>query len=607
VHPDAGSGPQNDLVEALVARIDDLDAQVRATAAVVDEKSLKEFRRTVEAISKRDEKFEERVTNKVGVVADRLETLARTVSTTTAALAAKDGEIAQLRRDLDAGNARFQAALADAKRGHDPAALTEVKRTLAELSKQKLPRGLEGRIEELGSKLALLAQRIDTVSSTVSTTAAGLAGRDGDVSALRRAYEADSDRISAELAELRRAIDPTPVTELRQAVVELRERTSDQRRSVQLLFDEANLKTDSLVTRLDALTASVTSTSARVSGAEEQLAALRAHVEEGGVHLNSLAAAVASASERLDARDVELKTLEHRFHDATARVDGLVGELSRALAEFPDPASTEHMLESRLMELDRMRAHDRVRIEEVADRLESAVATLTDRTELEELERRLDDLVARIDTADDDRAGVSSELARLAAILEVERAGVRSRLESLAAVQESLTGTVPADELAQSVARVADRIEGIEHERDALADRVRSLASEFDAERTSFQTQLEALAAALSWTSPKPSVDERLDELNQRMRDLERESSAVASRVSQATTLLPAALRSLEARLDQIASGPREAAAFPDHLPGLHSDPGELETIGADEHEAADDEVTERLASGAVPSARTDP
>ncbi|HJS49362.1 MAG TPA: hypothetical protein VJ745_03490, partial [Gaiellaceae bacterium] len=168
---DAGNSPQNDLVAALVARIDDIDAQLRATAAAVDEKSLKEFRRTVEALSKRDEKFEERVTNKVGVVADRLETLARTVSNTSASLAAKDGEIAQLRRDLDAGTARFQTALADAERGHDPAALTEIKRTLAELSKLKLPRGLEGRIEELGSKVAMLAQRIDTVSSTVSTTA----------------------------------------------------------------------------------------------------------------------------------------------------------------------------------------------------------------------------------------------------------------------------------------------------------------------------------------------------------------------------------------------------------------------------------------------------
>jgi chromosome segregation ATPase len=675
VLPDAGSGSDNDLVGALVARIDDIDAQLRATAAAVDEKSLKEFRRTVEALSKRDEKFEERVTNKVDVVADRLETLARTVSTTSAALAAKDGEIAQLRRDLDAGIARFQTALADTRRGHDPAELTEMKRTLAELSKQKLPRGLEGRIEELGAKLTMLAQRIDTVSSTVSATAAGLAGRDGDVIALRRAYEADSDRIGAELVEIRRAIDPTPVTELRQAVVELRERTSDQRRTFQHLFGEANMKADSLATRVDTLAASVTSTSARVSGTEEQLSALRAHIEEGGVHLNALAAAVASASERLDARDVELETLERRFHeastrvdtladsvsarvsgaeehlsalrahveeggvhlnslaaavasmserldardveletlerrfhDASTRVDGLVGELSRALAEFPDPASTKQVLESRLNELDRVRANDRVRVEELADRLESSVATLTGRApEIEELDRRLDDLVTRIDAVDDDRAGASSEMARLSAILEVERAGVRSRLESLAAAQASRTGTVSTDELEESVAGFVGRVEAIEHEREALAARVSRLASAFDTERASFQTQLEALAAALSWASPRSSADERLEELDQRMRDLERDSTAVASRVSQATTLLPTALRSLEARLDEIAPASRETPVSQDLSPAYAAPRAPAPLAENVEHEANERKTTEPLTSGVVPSRGTDP
>jgi chromosome segregation ATPase len=424
---------------------------------------------------------------------------------------------------------------------------------------------------------------------------------------LRRAYEADSDRIGAELAEIRRAIDPTPVTELRQAVVELRERTSDQRRTFQHLFGEANMKADSLATRVDTLAASVGSTSARVSGTEEQLSALRAHVEEGGVHLNSLAAAVAGAGERLDARDVELETLERRFHDASTRVDGLVGELSRALAEFPDPASTQQVLESRLNDLDRVRAHDRVRVEEIADRLESAVATMAGRApEIEELERRLDDLVARIDALDDDRAGASSETARLAAILEVERAGVRSRLESLAAAQESWTGTVSADELEASVAGFAGRVEAIEREREALAARVGRLASAFDTERASFQTQLEALAAALSWTSPRSSVDERLDELDQRMHDLERDSTAVASRVSQATTLLPAALRSLETRLDEIAPGSRETPAS-ERVPSVYSAPGEREPHAEDHGDANESEATERLTSGVVPSGGMDP
>ena len=70
-----GTTPPNDsapdLVEALVARVDEIDAQLRATTAAIDEKSLKEFRRTVEVLEKRDAKFEQRLSNKVSVVADR--------------------------------------------------------------------------------------------------------------------------------------------------------------------------------------------------------------------------------------------------------------------------------------------------------------------------------------------------------------------------------------------------------------------------------------------------------------------------------------------------------------------------------------------------------
>jgi len=136
---------------------------------------------------------------------------------------------------------------------------------------------------------------------------------------------------------------------------------------------------------------------------------------------------------------------------------------------------------------------------------------------------------------------------------------------------------------------------------------VSRLASAFDTERASFQTQLEALAAALSWTSPRSAVDERLEELDQRMRDLERDSTAVASRVSQATTLLPTALRSLEARLDEIAPASRETPVSQD-LPPAYAAPGEPEPLAENVvHEANERETTEPLTSGVVPSRGTDP
>ena len=595
------SGAAPDLVEALVARVDEIDAQLRATTAAIDEKSLKEFRRTVEALSKRDAKFEERLVNKVDVVADRIETVARTVSTTSAALAAKDGEIAQLRRELDAGSARFDSAAAEMRRGLDPTALNEVKRTLADLAKQKLPRGLEGRIDELGAKVTMLAQRIDTVSSTVSTTAAGLAGRDGDVIALRRAYEAESNRVGSELADVRRAIDPTPIAELRQAVSELRAQSSEQRRSVRLVLDETSTKMDALAGRLESIAALHHSTAVRVSASEEQVSTLRAHVEEGGVHLNSLTATVAAASERLDARDVELETLELRFHDASMRVDGLVAELTRALTELPDPDSTQQLLESRLGELDRVRIADRVRVEELADRVEGVVTSIESMAsrapEADALERRIDELVGQVEVAADERTKTSSEVSRLAAILEVERGAVRSKLDSLAAAQESTIGAASADELERLVAGFDGRVEAIERERSALAARVDRLTDAFDTERGSFQTQLEALATALSWTSPKSTVDERVDELDRRMESLESQSAAVASKVSHATTLVPAALRSLEARLDELAPGTRGLAAAEQVAPTRPA-PSSLDPSA----DVADDELDEAETSDRLPA-----
>ena len=459
---------------------------------------------------------------KADSLATRVDTLAASVASTSARVSGTEEQLSALRTHIEEGGVHLNALAA----------------AVASTSERLDARDAE--LETLERRFHEASTRVDTLADSVS---ARVSGAEEQLSAFRTHVEEGGVRLNAGRRRCEHERAPRRDVELE---------TLERR------FHDAG-------TRVDTLADSV---SARVSGAEEQLSALRAHVEEGGVHLNSLAAAVASTSERLDARDAELETLERRFHEASTRVDGLVGELSRALAEFPDPASTKQALESRLNELDRVRVNDRVRVEELADRLESSVATLAGRApEIEELDRRLDDLVTRIDAVDDDRAGASNEMARLAAILEVERAGVRSRLESLAAAQESRTGTVSADELEESVAGFAGRVEAIEHEREALAARVSRLASAFDTERTSFQTQLEALAAALSWASPRSSVDERLEELDQRMRDLERDSTAVASRVSQATTLLPTALRSLEARLDEIAPASRETPVSQDLLP----------------------------------------
>ena len=52
--------------------------------------------------SKNESKAEERFAARIDLISERLDTLASTVATTASAMAKKDGEIATLRRDLEA-------------------------------------------------------------------------------------------------------------------------------------------------------------------------------------------------------------------------------------------------------------------------------------------------------------------------------------------------------------------------------------------------------------------------------------------------------------------------------------------------------------------------
>ncbi len=861
-HPD-GAVPDSDLAETLLARVDDIEGQLRAIPTASDEKALRELRRTIEALSKRDPKFEERVTNRVDVVADRVETVAKTVSTTAAGLAARDGELSQLRRELEAASGRTDAAVADLRRSVDPAALPELKRALAALSEQKLPRGIEGRVEDLTAKLGMLSQRVDSVSSTASTTATGLAGRDGDMIALRRAYESEAARIAADLADVRKSIDPAPVAELRQAVKELSDAAFGQKRSTQRHLDEVGAKIDTLGDRLDSFAASVTATATQVSGSESEISALRASVDDGAsrlsslvtelnkalaalaaraaaledadaetarlldaqgsvvdgkvddlaarldsltttvettsdqlgqqnaqlvasehrfqeasgkvddlaARLDSLTTTVETTSDQLGQQNAQLEASEHRFQEASARVDGLVGELARALEEFPDPDFLEQSLQPRLdelagqvadlsgqlahvettlsqqtqgtasesAELHRLLLAERGKVDDLTSRLDSlansaaatatrisggeeeisalrasveedasrlrpvvgelkqtvdalsarattleeadgeaarrldarvsdvsgsvddlaarldslnaSVATTTEhlrdrdveisalrseiaqRFDAVERERevsteaaraaeqssktvgtRVEELAARLEAADEQRDGATAEVTRLAAILEVERASFRARLDTLAAAQEKWTGELSGDQLER---RLAGRFDELESGRKAMAAELDRISSALDEQRASVQAQLEALAAALSLPAPSTqhsSLEARLDELTQKLDEVDQRGIAVASDFTRTRTLWPTALRSLEARLDEIAPRPNEPAASLEEQPLIarpndgisQAEPAAAETVSSPEREPNREPSSENTVAQPVTSVGAD-
>ena len=108
--PALDEGSLSDRVDSLATWMNEIEARLHAAElASGDEKTARELRKALEALAKHDPKLEKRITDHVAVVADRLETLASTISQTAAALAARDGEIASLRRELEDAERKIES------------------------------------------------------------------------------------------------------------------------------------------------------------------------------------------------------------------------------------------------------------------------------------------------------------------------------------------------------------------------------------------------------------------------------------------------------------------------------------------------------------------
>ena len=202
---DAGREGIVERVDGIAAWINDLDARVRAAElATGDEKTAKELRQAVEALSKHDPKLEKRLTNRVDVLADRLATLASTVSTTAASLVRKDGEIAALRKELEEGNRRIESLVRELGKSAGAAEVEKLRAAIRAVQAERPARTSDGRVADLGAKVGYLTERVDTLAKTVATTAAGLVGREGEIATLRQRLDEGSARIEQSAVELRR-------------------------------------------------------------------------------------------------------------------------------------------------------------------------------------------------------------------------------------------------------------------------------------------------------------------------------------------------------------------------------------------------------------------
>jgi chromosome segregation ATPase len=442
--------------------------------------------------SKNESKVEERFAARLDVLMERVDTLAATVATTASAIAKKDGEIASLRRDLEARDAAIQALSVQTQSdsGVSPRELQRLQQAVADLSSGSDKKGSSKQVEELGAKLALLGQRLDTLSATVSTTAAGLAGREGEIAALRKQFESapagaapgvnvddalrrqletltsnavgaqtQIDGLAAELAGVRERLErrdtdlQAPSEELKtmlttlhsriESLAGLRSGVTEEQLEARLADVRPGVTEEQLEARLADVRPGVTEEQleARIADVrggmtEEQLEARLAEddrtVAKLSERVDALAASVESALERLSDKEHELAALHRHFTESSSRIETIVGDIRDALGAFPEmgPDALDTLgsqLESTSTEL-------------------SAVVARVERLEAVRADQDTSALADRIDVVDTHVAAVAAEMARAKTLWPVALRSLEARLDDVAAASRRTDAPETADE-----------------------------------------------------------------------------------------------------------------------------------------------------------------
>ncbi|HLF68399.1 MAG TPA: hypothetical protein VI503_03565 [Gaiellaceae bacterium] len=324
-----------DRIESLAAWIREIDTRVRvAELATGDERTAKQLRKAVEALSDHDPDFERRLTEHVAVLSDRLETLAATVSTTAAAIAGKDGELSALRRELEIGQAHVEMLTAQLQR---PAPATDVeglRREVARIAAQRSSPSQDRMVEELGRRVDILSAKLESLDANVAASETARSDREIESETLRQ--------------------------EARQGLTEVLARV------------------DLVEQRLETLGASVEETMTGFAEREKRLDSLRDRFETAGERVDTLVKDLQAALETM-ARSRPDDDASDRVDALTAEVDALRAELARTGSSSGDATGAQALLDGlrqRQAEAEREAALAGAgslvaRLDELAERLES--------------------------------------------------------------------------------------------------------------------------------------------------------------------------------------------------------------------------------------------
>jgi chromosome segregation ATPase len=560
-------------VDGIAAWINDLDTRVRAAElATGDEKTAKELRHAVEALSKHDPKLEKRLTNRVDVLADRLATLAATVSTTAASVVRKDGEIAALRKDLEEGNKRLESLMREFGKTAGAAEVEKLRAAIRAVQAERPARTGDARVEGLGAKVEYLTERVDTLAKTVATTASGLAGREGEIATLRQRLDAGTARIEQASVELRRMHDDGSLTRRLDALQAALDATTsglgareNEVVALRSRIDEAYSRVGTVVAELQSSIATLASQvksletlpEATEQALEGQAAELNARVDGVAEGLTALATTVESAMRGLVEREVEFGALARRVDEASERVDLVVAEFRQTLEQLPAAGSVEGEVERRLEEV----RGSLTAITEQLSALETSSSGQAGETLARDaaLEALLMQAGKRLHALERDRDAVAEQLEAAGSARSQEHEWVRTRLEALAAAEADTTKA--HEGVASLLEELNTRLTSMESVHAAATAEIAQVSSALDAEREALHAQLAALAVATAESASSEDVERMTGELAARLQSLEQDGSAVASELARISTTLEDERESLRARFDGIAISLAEAGA----------------------------------------------
>jgi chromosome segregation ATPase len=329
--------------------------------------------------SKRERSGVDLLPNSDEAFAERLDMLASTVSSTAAAIAKTDGEIANVRRELGNGLARIEELTAELRSRGRASDVRELEKKVNALAfERSRPSGGKA-LDDLRSQVGVLAERVDTLASTVANAAASVAGRDGEIAALRRQV-GEGPRGPAVDEALRRRVEDAAAAAA----------------SASLRVESYGDHIAELAERLEGLEAQLAGLVERVGTEERERMSLAAAISDAeAARGREVELVLASLAERLGAGEQRGATVASELTQVTSlwpaalrsletRVDELAGAaapgagIEAGAPESPGLLGAIRALEERMQRADESAREER---ETVLDRLEMLSSQLDRRLE----------------------------------------------------------------------------------------------------------------------------------------------------------------------------------------------------------------------------------